>query len=164
MYFTPQLISLLLLAAPTLIFAAPAAEFVSGDAAVAPDAELEYGASAEPLFARETTCHAPIPTDPLQIPAYQAKEKEMKAATARAHSGERQCPGTSKQDFAKIKKDTRKRQAIKDKCASGYRTCVTERVNANNACKAMRGTVDQGHMTAVNVCKENLKFWDAQKA
>ncbi|KAK7984305.1 Cytochrome c oxidase assembly protein COX15 [Apiospora arundinis] len=164
MYFTPQLISILLLAAPTLISAAPAADFGNGDAVVARDAELEYGASVEPLFARQATCNAPRPTDPKLIPAYEENQRKMADATTKAHAGQRQCPGTSRVDFQKIKKDKKKRQAIKDKCVNGNKICVAERNNANNACKAMGGTVDEGHKNAVKVCQSNLKWWNIQKA
>lgn len=130
MQFTTQLVSLLLLAAPTLISAAPATE-INGDALVARTAE-EYGASAtdydftrravELLFARDgETCNAPRPTEAAAAAKYDQNRNKMSEATKKAHEGQTKCPSTSRTDFQKSK-DQKKRKEVKNKCLTGYRT------------------------------------------
>ncbi|KAK8122773.1 hypothetical protein PG984_011443 [Apiospora sp. TS-2023a] len=173
MQFTTQLVSLLLLAAPALVSAAPAAE-LNGELLATRSAE-DYGAAAaefdftkravEILFARDgETCNAARPgnNDKDGQKKYDDNRKKMSEATKKAHEGQSACPSTSRGDFDKSK-DKKKREDIKKKCLDGYRKCVKERKNANKACQNMGGTVDDGHKTAVKVCEQQRDYWNEKK-
>lgn len=137
MQFTTQLVSLLLLAAPALVSAAPAApaaEPVNGSSELLATRSAEdYGAAAaefdftkravEVLFARDgETCNARRPgnDDKDGQKKYDDNRKKMSEATKKAHEGQSACPSTSRGDFDKSK-DEKKRKDIKKKCLDGYR-------------------------------------------
>lgn len=135
MQFSTQLVSLLLLAAPALISAAPApAEPGSnGSDLLAARGAADYGAAAaefdftrravEALFARDgETCNARRPgnDDKDGQKKYDDNRKKMSEATKKAHEGQSACPSTSRTDFDKSK-DEKKRKDIKKKCLDGYR-------------------------------------------
>lgn len=65
-------------------------------------------------------------------------------------------------DFIKSK-NKQEKQRIKDKCVDGYTICVTQRKKANQACKDMGGTVDQGHKDALKFCQDKKKEWSGKK-
>lgn len=132
MQFSTSFVSFLLLAAPALISAAPAAEIngnaldmrtaeVAGSAAAAEFDFSKRTAGAE-LFARQDRCNAVRPggNDKAGQKKYDDLQAKMSAATKLAHEGERACPSTSRNDFSKSK-DKKKREEIKTKCLNGYR-------------------------------------------
>lgn len=132
MQFSTSFISFLLLAAPALISAAPAAE-INGNqldtrtaetpgGAAAPELDFTKRAAGEELFARQERCNAVRPgnNDQAGQKKYDDLQAKMSAATKSAHEGEKACPSTSRNDFSKSK-DKKKREGIKTKCLNGYR-------------------------------------------
>ncbi|QSZ33659.1 hypothetical protein DSL72_005227 [Monilinia vaccinii-corymbosi] len=158
MKFTSVVASALLLVLPAMVSTAPTSS----------PADLST-ANPLQLFTRDgQTCNAPKPVktgdtskDEAAQKKYDDLMKKMSDATKAAHAGETACPSTSLTDFSKSK-DKAKRTQIKTKCVNGYQACVTNRKAANNACKSLGGTVDQGHLTAVTVCQTSLNTWKAK--
>ncbi|KAH8669651.1 hypothetical protein BGZ60DRAFT_431084 [Tricladium varicosporioides] len=141
------LTSALLLALPILVSAAP----------TTPAADVA-------LFAREgQTCNPPKPdqNDAAAVKKYNDLMAKMAAATKSAHEGSSKCPSSKVTDFNKSK-DKKKRTEIKNTCVSGYQQCVKQRKAANTACTQLKGTVDQGHLTAVTVCQTQVDNWKAR--
>ncbi|KIN09059.1 hypothetical protein OIDMADRAFT_37961 [Oidiodendron maius Zn] len=152
MQLSAFLASTLLLAIPGLVSAAPTDDACSL-------------AARDVLSARAPTCNPPKPNaqDAAAVKKYDDLMAKMSAATKAAHTGSCACPASKVTDFQKSK-DKNLRTTIKTTCVNGYQTCVTQRKAANTACTQLGGTVDQGHLTAVQVCQTQLNNWKARVA
>jgi hypothetical protein len=103
--------SVLLLAIPALVSAAPTTPADANSA----------------LVPRAPTCDAPKPdkNDAAAVKKYNDLMAKMSAATKAAHDGETACKSSSSTDFSKSK-DKTKRTQIKKTCVDGYQKYVSQ--------------------------------------